>query len=257
MPKLHELLAVDSDVKGQLNKVRTDLVKTFNDKRHLFTEVHVTTTPLTVAEGENGDPVTTQQSSIQTNVMDELSWISDIWARCLNVELGIDEGNTKARADVVLEDGTTFLSNVPATSLLQMEKRLTELSHFIKAIPTLDPAKGFQPDPSRPNLYVARETTKTTTKKTQKALVLYPATDKHPAQTQLVTEDVPVAKEVSREWSGMTTPQVKGDMIDRCEELLRAVKRARSRANTQEVEPAKDGAKILSYVFGVKAKTKA
>lgn len=42
MPKMHELLAVSDDLKGQATKTRSDLQSTFTNKQHLFRKKIVT-----------------------------------------------------------------------------------------------------------------------------------------------------------------------------------------------------------------------
>src|SRR5205807_141875 len=106
---------------------------------------------------------------LQSTVPDELRWISDFLVRSLDVSYQVSEANTAARANVELEDGTVLLSNVPATTLLELEKRMKEMQDLVNSIPTLDPAKGFKQDPDRgANVYKAREDVRTRTKKTQR-----------------------------------------------------------------------------------------
>lgn len=249
MPKLHELLAIESNLEGQMNKTRAELVNTFEKKRHLFEEKRVTFRPL--AEGE--PEVTEAQSDIQSTVPKELDWISNFIIKALDASYQVAEANTKARADVVLDDedeDSVILNNVPATTLLELEKRMAEVHHLLSAIPTLDPAKGFTLDLNRTHVYQARPVTKNRTKKVNKPVVLYDATDKHPAQVQLVTEDVPVGTIYEQEWSGLITPAQKAEFLARIETLIRAIRRARSRANEQEVDKSrKIGAALMRYVL--------
>ena len=250
MPKLHELLAVDGNLKAQADKTRTELMGTFKNKTHHFSEKTVSYKPY----GENEPAVTESQLDIQTTVPKELKWVSEFIIKSLDVSYQVAEANTIARADVVLEDGTVLLSQVPATSLLELEKRAKELHDFVSAIPTLDPAKGFKLDPDKgEGIYRAREDKKTRTKKMLKVLTLAAATDKHPAQAKEYTEDVPVGDITTLEWSGLITTAAKGDMIARVEEFARAVKKARSRANEVEISKndKKIGADIIKYVFGI------
>jgi hypothetical protein len=250
MPKLHELLAVEGNLKAQADKTRTELMGTFEKKTHLFTEKTISYKPY-----EEGLPtVVESQLDIQTNVPQELKWISEFLIKSLDTSYQVAEANTIARADVVLEDSSVLLSQIPATSLLELEKRAKELHDFVAAIPTLDPAKGFRLDPDKgQNIYRAREDRKTRTKKMNKVLTLAPPTDKHPAQVQLVTEDVPVGEITTLEWSGLITTAAKGDMLSRVEMLTRAVKKARARANEAEIakNDNKIGAAIINFVFGL------
>ncbi len=249
--KLHELLAVDGNLKAQADKTRTDLMGTFEKKTHLFTEKIVSYKP---NDESAGPAVVESQLDIQTTVPKELKWISEFLIKSLDVSYQVAEANTIARGDVVLEDGSTFLSQLPATSLLELEKRCKELHDFVSAIPTLDPAKGFRLDPDKgKDIFKAREDHKTRTKKTNKVLTLAPPTDKHPAQVQVVVEDTPVGDITTLEWSGLITTAAKGDMLGRVETLTRAVKKARSRANETEIGKTdkKIGAEIINYVFGL------
>lgn len=247
MAKLHELLAVVGNLSGQAEKVRGDLVTTFEKKRHHFTEKVVTFKP---SEEGGGEPVTEEQLDLQSTVRKELHWIAGIWSEALDVSATVAEANTRARANVVLDNGKVIFEDLPATALLELEKRLTEIHGLVQTIPTLDPAKGFKPDGQKgEGIYKARDDERTRTKKVQQAIVLYHATPEHPAQTQLISEDVPIGKIVTQEWSGLITPGEKADMLERAEELRRAVKAARSRANEIEVSQQKIGGKLFRYIF--------
>lgn len=248
MAKLHELLAVDGNMKKQADSTRADLMNTFDKKKNHFTERTVTFEPI----GEGALPTTEEQLDLQTTVRKELTWISDHLARSMDVSYQVAVANTSARADVILETGQTILKAVPATSLLELEKRAAEVRELIGAIPTLDPAKGFTPDKDRgADVYVARDSSRVRTAKVQEVLVLVPPTDKHPAQAQVISKDVATGNVKTREWSGMLTTAQKGDMIDRIEALARAIKKARARANEAEIDPAsyKIGKSLLDYVF--------
>jgi hypothetical protein len=250
MAKLHELLAVDSTLRGQAETTRSDLMVTFQKKGHHFTKKLVTYKPLAEGLPEK----TEAQLDIQTTVADELAWIGDKVAKAVDVGYQIDLANTKAVADIVLEDGVTIVASaVPATALLQIEKRLGDVMDLIKSVPTLDPAKGFgrTPDPTQPpGIYRARDEVRVRTEKVVRPLVLYPATDKHPAQVQALSTDEPTGHLVTQEWSSLIHSADKGAMLDRVEELTRAVKKARSKANNTEVDNTKIGAKLLGYIFG-------
>lgn len=246
MAKVHELLAAEGTVKTQADKCRGDLLNTFDKKRHLFGEKVVTFQ----SNAEGVAAVTEEQSDIQSTVKTELRWIAGIWSKALDVAYQIAESNMGARAQVVLDDGTVLLSNIPATALLELEKRAGEIHALITAIPTLDPAKGFKPDADRgEGIYRARDVIKTRTKKVPKVIVKYDATKEHPAQTEMVHVDEPTGVIREQEWSGLITPAEKADMLARAEELRRALKTARSRANESEAATGKLGTLLFDYVF--------
>jgi len=247
MSKLHELLAVDSSLKGQAEKTRTELKSTFEKKRHLFQEKKITFKSF----DEGKAPVTEEQLDLQSTVKSELDWVSTFLSDAINVSLQISEANTGAKATVVLSDGTEIAKDVPATHLLELEKKLKDIQDLVVSVPTLDPAKGFVEDVNRgKGIFKARDVTKTRTKKKSEVLVLYDATKEHPAQTKEVVVDAPVGEILEQEWSGLITPAAKADMISRVEDLLRAVKKARSRANEVEIKSKPTlGQVLVNYVF--------
>lgn len=252
MPKMHELLAVFDDLKGQATKTRTDLQATFNSKPHLFRKKIVT-----FRSNQPGvEPVTESQSDIQSTLSKELTWVSNFLTKAIDASYQIDLGNTQAKADLVVEssDGTVALTvkDVPATSLLQLEKYLLQVRELAAAIPTLDPAQGFEPDKaSGAGIFKAREVVKDRTKKDKKVLQLAKATDKHPEQVQVIDVDVPVGTILEQEWSALTTPATKSEILSRVDTLIQAVKKARSRANSMELDVTgnKIGKQLLDFVF--------
>jgi hypothetical protein len=247
-PKLHELLAVEKSLKTQADLTRGELTNTFEKKKHHFSKKTV------IFKSVDADVPDEQedQLDLQTTIPKELKWISEKLAGAMDVSFKVAEGNMQARADVVLKNGKIILTAVPATALLELEKRVAEVMLLVKAIPTLDPAKGFVLDENEgAGVYRARIEKKPRTRKVQKVLTLAQATDKHPAQAQVISVDEKSGDVVTQEWSGLITTAAKGDMLDRVEDLKRAVKSALSRANAIEVTSDREvGKELLSFVFG-------
>lgn len=246
--KLHELLAVEGNLENQAAKAVTDLKNTFEKKRHLFEEKLIAFTPNT----EGASQAIEAQSSIQSTIPKELAWISNFISKSLDASYRVSEANTQARADIILENGTVIAEKVPATALLELEKRIAEIHNLVLAIPTLDPAKGFSPDEARgAGFFQARAVNKSRTKKDKKVIVLYAATTEHPAQTQLIDVDVVTGTVSEQEWSSLITPAKKSEYISKVEDLGRAIRQARARANGQEVDTTKSiGANLLKHIFG-------
>jgi flagellar basal body rod protein FlgC len=255
MPKLHELLAVQGNLSGQSTKLRTDLSVLFKSKKHHFTE----TTKIFISseEGTAKEPVLEDQQNIQTTVLKEITWICPHLAKSLDVAFQVDMANTKAAADVIPEEGEEpLLRNIPATTLLQLEKRVVEWKAMIADIPTLDPAKGFEVDPNHreakqgKGIYKAREVKKPRTRKVKEIITLSPATDKFAANVQVYDADKTIGQTQETEWSSMITPALKADLLDRVETLFRAVTKARAKANEYSLESKeKIGSTLLEYVF--------
>ena len=243
--RIHEVLPVADSLKGQMAKVIADLGSTFKDKRHLFSEQVIQVNPFKETEKSSEE----RQSTLQSTVPQELKWVSETIAKAIDASMMVDNANTVAKANIEL-DGQVLAANVPATSLLELEKSITRVKELINLVPTLDPAKGYTPCADRDNVFKARDVNKTRTKKEKQVLTLAPATDKHPAQVQVYDADVAVAKLIEQEFSGMVTPQAKADMLGRVEDLIRAIRSARARANNVEVpQTTKIGQVLLDYVL--------
>lgn len=253
MAKLHELLANRKGRNQQAEKVLHELTDTLQKKEHHFTRKLVSFTSNTET---GGGTTVEEQMDLQTTVPKELKWISEFLIKSLDICYQVEETNTKARADVILENGTTLIADVPATALLEMEKRVKDLRSLVVAIRTLDPAKGFLPDTASSkdgDVFVARDLRKNRTKKVQKPLLLHAGTDKIPAQVQMITEDEIIGVVTTQEWSGLLTVADKGKMLERVEIVSRALKAARQRANdtVSDAQSDKVGAAIINYVFGI------
>jgi len=246
--KLFELIVVNGQLRNQVDATRKDLQATFEKKRHLFEEKRKTFT----ANREGAEPVVEEVLTIQSTVEAELKWMANLWSKSLDNTYQVACGNALSKADVVLDDGTVLLRDVPGTALMDMEARFGEFQALLNTTPTLDPSKGFEPDPSKgPGVYQAREVRKPRTQKVPKPIVLYHHSPEHPAQTQLITLDEPVGTIQEQEWSGMITPARKAELLDRCETLRRALKTALQRSNTAEVpDPAGPvSSKLFEYVL--------
>lgn len=249
MAKLHELLAVESDLRSQAESCRTDLKSTFEKKGHHFQKKVVTFK----SNKEGVEDKVEGQLQLQTTVSKEMSWIGEKIGKALDAGHQIDVANTQAKSDVVMEDGSVLLKDMPATSLLRLEHRVIEIRDLIHTIPTLDPAKGFALDASEGDgIYRARDDARPRTEKQFDFIVMVPPTDKHPAQVKELVLDKSIGTLVTQEWSSLITVSQKGDMLDRVEELLRAVKKARARANELEldVRQNKIGTDVLKFIVG-------
>ncbi|HEY4384716.1 MAG TPA: hypothetical protein VGN34_09610, partial [Ktedonobacteraceae bacterium] len=151
------------------------------------------------------------------------------------------------KADVVV-DGTTLLSQVPATYLLFLEKQLVDLHTFIKKLPVLDASELWTFDPSA-DCWATEPIQTTKTKKIPRNHVKAEATEKHPAQVEVYYEDVVVGNWRTIKFSGALPSQRVNELLNRIEKLQEAVKFAREEANGLETTEHKVGAKILGYLF--------
>lgn len=244
--KLHEVLAVESGLQTTAKKINEETIKTFGKKDEHFIE-----TVKSVSHFAEDDQKldTSESKAMVTTVAEKLAYNAGPNIKALDAYLQKEATNQKAHADVVVDD-VTLAAGVPATVLLGLETKLSELRAVYDAIPTLAPGPTWELDPSRKAGVYKSSHPDTTfrTKRNIRPIELSPATQHHPAQVQAVQEDVPVAKITTQTWSGMMTPANKSELLSRLDKLIRAVKRARQRANNTEVEKGAIGKKLFDYI---------
>ncbi len=146
-------------------------------------------------------------------------------------------------------NGIAVLKDVPVTYLLFLEKKLTDIQTFLTHLPTLDPSQKWSYSRDT-DCYVTAETWKYHTKKLPRILEKAPATDKHPAQVEVVHEDKNVGKWKTINQSGAIPARDQHDMLARVKKLIEAVKKAREQANMIDVENKLAGDAIFAFVFG-------
>jgi hypothetical protein len=156
-------------------------------------------------------------------------------------------GNCEAKASIVV-DGEMLVPDVPVSLLLDLEKELNELHTFVAKLPTLDPSERWEYSDTQ-SCYTTEPVHSARTKKVPKVIVKYPATDQHPAQTELITEDVIAGYWRTIKYSGSIPLRMRDEMLERVELLQRAVRYAIQQANTTEVPDRRIGATLLNYVF--------
>lgn len=243
MEKLNQVIAVEKGVK---NRVIADIDKIDKmlQKPALFDGFAKNYRKKT----EDEEDVPPQKQNVQVKVKDALRATSERLAHLFDVTAQKDFANCVAKADVVV-DGIAIIKDAPATYLLFLEKQLTDLHTLIGRIPVLDAAEAWAWDAAQ-SMYRTEPTITSRTKKVQKALVLYPATDKHPAQTAQITEDVTVGTWELTKFSGAMPEGDKRALLIKIEKLAGAVKYARENANTADAPKQTVGTQVLDWLFG-------
>jgi hypothetical protein len=245
--KLHQLLAVLSDRKGQAQKIITETHVAFAKKPQHFQE-KVSTYQ---TKDEKGDTFPDEHSPMVTTVHAKLDWTWRAVCRWVDIVIQQEMTNSLAKADVVVE-GTVILKDVPATALLALEKILKLVRGMLNVIPTYDPSERWDEDPDMgKSIWRAEVRYRQKTKKDMKPVVLYEATEFHPAQVEKVSEDIIIGTWEDRRWSGELSPTQKAEILERLDELAAAVKKARMQANTVKVVALPKGglaANLFKYV---------
>jgi hypothetical protein len=250
MGKLHQLIAVEKDVKSAFSKIVEECSKTFNQRTALFMETRKQYHAFAADDTDHPDE---EFSPMQTTVKSKLDYVEGSVIRALDVLIQKERANAVAKADIEIEqlDGTkkVLISDVPVTALVQLENVLEDLRNRVyNEIPTLDPSKVWSKDETTTDIWIAEPVLRQRTRKVSEPLVLYPATDKHPAQTQVITVDKPVGNWTHSTKSGCLSPKQKSDLLGKLERLIAGVKIARAKANDIDVSDSHIGKTIFNYI---------
>jgi len=241
--KLHQVIAIEKGVKTRSYKFVTDHYKSLQ-KAALFDGL----TKTYEKKDEDGDDYPPERQLVKMRVDETLHEISEQMTEYMNIVATKDFANCSAKADVVV-DGEVLLKGVPATHLLFLEKQLVDIATAIDALPVLDSAYDWRKDEAT-GLHKSEPTASTKTKKTAKPIVLYEATENHPAQTQLIQEDVSIGTWITVRQSGAATADEKKKLQKKARALLKAVKFAREEANSVEAPEKQVGEAVFNYLLG-------
>ncbi|WP_371782083.1 DUF7873 family protein [Streptosporangium subroseum] len=241
--KLNQILAVEKGVKADTQRKVADAYHAIQ-KLPLLSGLSRTYQPID-DEGESLPPESTR---VQVKADDVLRDVGKTLTRLFDVTATKDWTNTVARADVVV-DGRTLLEDVPVTYLLFLEKQLTDIHTMISKLPTLDPSETWTLDASTDS-YRTEPVKTTRTKKVLRNHVKAEATEKHPAQVDVYTEDIVVGYWTKVAFSGAMPAAHVRALIERVTKLQDAVKFAREEANVTDVTDRKVGDAIFGYLFG-------
>jgi hypothetical protein len=244
MTTLAQILAIE---KGEKNKTEKAL-----------TELHHKAEKPVLYEGkirsykpaeDGGEKLDNEVQIIQLRAKDAIQQMGALIAGLMDITATKDWANAgPARGTVSLEDGTNILVDAPVSYLLWLDKRLEHVETFITKMPTLDPSETWTWS-SEQGCYMTRTSFTNRTKKTPKTLVKVPATDKHPAQTEVYSEDVVIGVFEQVRQSGAIPIELKTKLIARVRELKNAVRFAREKANSVSVEKQQVSKKIFDYLF--------
>lgn len=243
MTKLNQLIAVSKGVRSAATAGLTDAHRQ-SQKAPLLSGLIRTYQP----KDDEGERLPGESTKVQYTAQQAIEAARGVMARMFDVTASLDATNQTATADVKV-DGRVVIAQAPVTFLLTLEKHLVDLRTFIAKLPQLDPAVDWGFDEVA-GFYRSAPVQTVRTTKIPRNHVLAPATDKHPAQVQMFSEDVVVGTWTTVRLSGALPATEISEMLGRVDALLQAVKMAREEANATEVVDRKVGADILSYVFG-------
>ncbi|QEL17276.1 DUF7873 family protein [Limnoglobus roseus] len=243
MPKLNQVNAIVTARKGEAEKTITELYKLIQ-KDQLFAGRERTYRP---QDEVNGQKLPPESQRVQQRADEMIREARAKWTEVWNLVFTQDTGNQQAKADVTVE-GKTILAGVPITFLLYLDKQVNDLETFIGKLPTPDPAEEWTHDPNT-GLLRSRATESLRTSKEPTVIVKYEATEKHPAQTELFTKDIPVGTWTQILYSGSLPADKKNAILARVRKLQDAIKVAKEQANLLEVDRQKAADAVFAFVF--------
>lgn len=241
MTKLHELIAVEPDLKGKAQQALNEIKKALASPQLFTGEVR---TYDSLYEG--GETFPDEVSNPSTTVPQLLAYLGEVYGDWMDVGLQKEVTNSDTSATVDVGE-ITF--NLPAPALLNLESKLQELRRVYDALPVLDPAETWKYDDAK-EIWVSKERVTFRTKKVLRNHVKAEATEQHPAQVEVYTEDERAGTWTKVVFSGAVTAKRKRQILARIDDLYHEVKKARQRANDIEANTAEFSETLFDYIHG-------
>lgn len=244
MAKLNQLIAVEKTLKG-------DTAKVFNDAYHNLQKPALLAGLLKTYQprDEDGEQLPGEQTRVQVRVPEVIADVKAALVKLFDLTATKDTTNQVAVADIILPGGTMLAERVSVSTLLFLEKQLTDLRTFVMKLPILDPAEVWT-EADQPGAWRAEPVRTVRTKKIPRNHVKAQATDKHPAQVEIYYEDATVGTWTTTRFSGAIGHRDARAILDRVSVLTEAVKQAREFANGTQIVDKKIGDAVLGYLFG-------
>jgi len=249
--KLNQVIAI---VSGEKSKREAAITKAYHklQRTDLFEGMTRRYSPLE-DDPTGANKLPDEDKLVQENVPEVLADVRVDLEAMINMVATQDSGNTMARADITIDidedNSMTIAKDVPVTTLIFLEKQLKDIRTLVDKLPVLDPMEIWEHDKAS-GLYKSKEKSSIRTKKVPRNHIKAEATDKHPAQVEVYTEDAPIGTWTSVRFSGAISKDDRKAILERIEKLDKAVKVAREAANSEEVAKVETGDAILKYIFG-------
>ena len=244
MAKLHEVLAVEESKKIAAETALNEAARKL-EKPALF-QAAVKTAQMFE---ENAHAPADERQAMSTTVTETVREALEEVAPYYDVIYQKEATNQTAAAD--LDVGSLYMTNLPATFLLGMEKRLRRVRDMIEKVPVLPDNVDWVQDATKgPGVKkCANPQKRFTTEKRPMHKVLYDATKDHPAQIEKWFEDVPVGELTLTVWNSAWSSARKATVLRRIDKLIEACVTSRQRANEAEVLSLSVGKVIVDYIL--------
>lgn len=243
MARLSQIIAIKKDAQTKAERVTATIYHQLQ-KPEPLTGITKTYSP----RDENGEALPSQGNRVQYTVEEGLTEITAATSRYLDILAAQEATDQVAKANIVV-DGQDFLTDVPVTLLLALERQLAEEMVQVRKLPTLSPEFEWHFDADQ-GIHATTPVRTVRSKKVPRNHVKAQATDKHAEQVEVFFEDVVVGDYTTRNFSGAIPVSRKKEILNRLEKLIEAVKQAREEANTTTAVDLKIGDKIFGYLYG-------
>lgn len=240
--KLNQIVAVVNGKKTRFQKAITEVYHILQ-KNDLFNGLTRKYTPL----NEDGETYPSETTLPKANAIESIKNAKQLLVELIDVIATQDYNNCAATANIIIDD-QVIIEDVPVTHLLYLEKQLVDLHTFIEKLPTLDPAEQWKWDDTQ-NYFVSNPVKTNKTKKVLRNHVKAEATEHHPAQVEVYTEDVKIGEWTTTKFSTSIKPSDKAEYLQRVRKLQDAIRQAREAANNLPIKQVKIGEKLLDYVI--------
>lgn len=251
MGKLFELLAAEKALSDAAKKLIEETKVKFQKADSFFKGHSKSLTMLNESiENQAIQDAARDTKLVTASVHDTVDYVLDHWAKAEDCIFQKNATNRNAVADLEFR-GSVLAAEVPVDELMGLENRLKDLRGMMQEMPTRDNSKEWEADTDTGKGFWKSKGTEVTTKTTKvmTPIIMYAATDKHPAQIEKVTNDVVVGKFETRFFSGCATTIQKSEAIKAVDELIVECRKARNRANTVQAADVTIGGKIKTVLM--------
>ena len=240
--RLSQIIATEKQIKSRVNSDGAELHK-INQKPDLFNGMN----RVYERKDEDGEDLPGEQKLVQQRASENLNQWSKMWAELLDVVACKDWGNLQARTDLEV-DGEVLVKDAPVVYLIWLEKQLDDYRTFVDNLPVLDLGKAWKHDPAS-GLSVTEPVRTARQKKVPRVLLKVEASENHPAQAEVVHDDVLVGYWSNISTSGALPESRRRQLLERIDNLRKAVKQAREEANSVKVDQIAVGTAITNWIL--------
>lgn len=236
MGKIHQLLPVLNEAENLARKVWDETKRNFT-KNELW-EGYDKVLFMHDDERKQEEAGAGDRRELTSTIIERIDYSLDYEERNFDAQYQREKANQMACADVVLPETGKVIPQVPVDLLIYGVKRFTLLREIISMAPTYDTTVRWEADTDAGMRGVYRSEQPVSANKTEKQKVVIEkakATDKHPAQVELIDKDVIVGHYETSRKTGKLTPRAKHLLLGWFDGMIRAFKVAQSEANETEV----------------------